>query len=224
MTGVGNFNVVGVNPDMLESVTPMTLRILSTLALAAALAGCASIVAGTSQVVSINANVQGATVAINGSQVGVTPFTGSIARGKDTTVTVSKAGYQPQTITLSTKIEPIFFGNIIFGGLLGSTTDLATGALFEYAPSSYYVNLTAGTAMSQQEFIRDTELKCYVMTNAAAIRAELAEGAGEHLDTLHRAFFAGADRAVLVDTVGAIARATGNDAVALGEQVASLSL
>lgn len=202
----------------------MINRILTTLALTAALSGCASIVAGTSQVISINSNVQGANVMINGGTVGVTPFTGSIPRGKDTTVTVSKAGYQPQTITLSTKIEPIFFGNIIFGGLIGSTTDLATGALFEYAPSSYYVNLTAGTAMSQQEFIRDTELKCYVMTNAAAIRAELANGAGEHLDTLHRAFFANADRATLVESVGAIARSTGDNAVALGEKVASLSL
>jgi hypothetical protein len=202
----------------------MITRILTTLALVAALAGCASIVAGTSQVVSINSNVGGATVAINGSQVGVTPFTGSIARGKDTTVTVSKAGYQPQTITLSTKIEPIFFGNIIFGGLIGSTTDLATGALFEYAPSSYYVNLSVGTAMNQKEFIRDTELKFYVMTNGAAIRAELAAGSGEHIDTLHRGFFNETERDAFLAAARELAAQSGDSVVNLGEKIAALSL
>jgi hypothetical protein len=196
---------------------------LAAIAAASILAGCASIVAGTSQVVSINSNVSGASVSINGGTVGVTPFTGSIPRGKDTTVTVSKAGYQTQTITLSTKIEPIFFGNIIFGGLIGSTTDLATGALFEYAPSSYYVNLIAGTTMNQQQFIRDTELKFYVMTNAAAIRDELVAGNGEHIDSLHRAFFAGIDKASLLSELRAIAANSGRDTVALGEKVAALS-
>lgn len=202
----------------------MITRILTTLALVAALAGCASIVAGTSQVVSINSNVQGANVAINGSQVGLTPFTGSIARGKDTTVTVSKAGYQPQTVTLSTKIEPIFFGNIIFGGFIGSTTDLATGALFEYAPSSYYVNLTAGSAMNQKEFIRDTELKFYVMTNGASIRAELAAGSGEHIDTLHRGFFGETERGAFLVAARELSAQSGDSVVTLGEKIAALSL
>lgn len=202
----------------------MKNRVIASLALAAALTGCASIVAGTSQVVSVNSNVSGANVAINGGTIGVTPFTGSIPRGKDTTVTVSKPGYQPQTITLSTKIEPIFFGNIIFGGVIGSTTDLATGALFEYAPSSYYVNLTAGTSMNQKEFIRDTELKCYVMTNASAIRAELASGSGEHLDTLHRGFFGSSERSAFLAAARELATQSGDSVVALGEKIASLSL
>src|SRR5439155_9601807 len=97
--------------------------------------GCASIVNGTTQVVTIDSNVRGAEVAVDGEMVGRTPYTGPIKRGSTTTVRVSTQGYQPKTITLSTEIEPIFWGNIILGGFFGSTTDAGTGAMYKYAPA-----------------------------------------------------------------------------------------
>ena len=201
----------------------MKTHIVAILALCAAFTGCASIVSGTSQVVSINSNVQGATVSINGNQVGSTPFTSSIPRGKDTTVTVSKKGYTSQTIVLSTKLETIFWGNIIFGGLIGSTTDFATGACWEYSPGSYYINLNPG--VSATEFQKDSELKCYAMTHAAAIRAELAAGSGEHIDALYSAFFAAQTSrdAFLKDARAALLAAEDN-AVSLGEKIAALRI
>src|SRR5947209_864860 len=81
--------------------------------------GCASIVNGTTQVVTIDSNVRGAEVAVDGMVVGRTPYTGPIKRGSSTTVRVSTAGFQPKTITLSTEVEPIFWGNIILGGFFG---------------------------------------------------------------------------------------------------------
>jgi hypothetical protein len=104
-------------------------------------AGCATIVKGTNQTVSINSNVNGAEVIVNGERVGVTPFTGPIKRKSGTTVTVQKLGYQTKTITLTTEIESVFWGNIIIGGVLGSTTDLATGAMYYYAPATLEVDL-----------------------------------------------------------------------------------
>ena len=53
----------------------------------------------------------------------------------------AQRGYQPQTIALQTSLPVAFWGNIILGGFLGSTTDAATGALNEYSPSSYYAAL-----------------------------------------------------------------------------------
>ena len=106
-----------------------------------AIAGCATILKGTSQIVSINSNVKGATVIVNGKNVGVTPFNGQIERKSGTTVIVQKAGYDTKTFTMTTEIESVFWGNIIIGGVLGSTTDLATGAMYYYAPATLQIDL-----------------------------------------------------------------------------------
>lgn len=103
--------------------------------------GCASIVRGSTEQVSINSNVNGAEVNVNGVLVGKTPFTGKIKRGSSTAVSVSKPGFETKTVTLDTSIEPIFWGNIIIGGVLGSTTDLATGSMYKYSPATIQIDL-----------------------------------------------------------------------------------
>lgn len=199
-------------------------KLILTAFAAAILAGCASIVSGTSQVISVNSNVNAADVKVNGSLVGQTPYTGQIKRGKDTVIEVSKAGYGTQSVATSVKLEPIFWGNIIFGGLIGSTTDLVTGACWEYAPASYYVNLNRN-GVSANEFRKDSELKCYAMTHAAAIRAELAAGSGEHVDALYSGFFAAqTSRDEFIRNARAIAESVKDNAVSLGEQIASLRI
>ena len=122
----------------------MKIRILGIISLICAgilLASCATIVGGTSQNVSINSNVKGAEITVNGLTVGNTPYTGPIKRGNSTIVTLRKNGYETKTITLSTEIESIFWGNIIIGGVLGSTTDLATGGMYRYAPATLQIDL-----------------------------------------------------------------------------------
>ena len=103
--------------------------------------GCASIVTGGKQPITINSNVPGAVVAVNGQRIGTTPYVGEIKRDSATNVTVSKIGYFPQTIVLATTLEPWFWGNILLGGVFGSSTDAGTGAMNKYAPDSYVVAL-----------------------------------------------------------------------------------
>jgi hypothetical protein len=118
-------------------------KIYFALAVLVFASGCATIIKGTSQTVSINSNVTGADVIVNGEPVGQTPFTGPIKRKSGTTVTVKKEGYQTKTITLTTEVESIFWGNIIFGGFFGSTTDLTTGAMYYYAPATLEIDLNS---------------------------------------------------------------------------------
>lgn len=122
------------------------LGIVSIVCLGFLFVGCATIVGGTSQNVSINSNVKGADVIVNGETVGKSPYNGPIKRGKTTTVTLQKEGYEPKTITLSTEIESIFWGNIIIGGFFGSTTDLATGGMYKYAPATLQIDLDKAQA------------------------------------------------------------------------------
>lgn len=103
--------------------------------------GCSTIVNGTKQPVSINSNVPSADITVNGISIGQTPYAGPIARSSKAVVQVSKEGYVTKTATLDTSFEPIFWGNIIFGGILGSTTDAASGSMYKYAPATVQIDL-----------------------------------------------------------------------------------
>lgn len=102
---------------------------------------CSSIINGTKQTVTIDSNVKGADININGTSVGTTPFTGKIPRGSSTQIYVSKEGYESKNIILNSDIEPIFWGNIIIGGVFGSSTDFGTGALYKYNPATVVIDL-----------------------------------------------------------------------------------
>jgi hypothetical protein len=106
-----------------------------------AISGCSTIVNGKVQTVSINSNVADAQITINGSPIGRTPFAGLIERSNKSVVSLSKDGYVTKTVTLDTSVEPIFFGNLIIGGVLGSTTDAASGSMYKYAPSTVQIDL-----------------------------------------------------------------------------------
>jgi hypothetical protein len=120
--------------------------VLLALAALAAISGCSTIVKGKTQPVTINSNVRDADVTLNGMPVGRTPFTGLVERGSHSSVTVAKAGYQSKTVTLDTGVEPWFWGNIIFGGLVGSTTDASTGAMYKYTPATVEIDLEPAPA------------------------------------------------------------------------------
>ena len=53
---------------------------------------------------------------------------------------VREEGYDTVSLQLDTNIETAFFANI-FTGVLGSTTDFATGSMWKISPSTYNVDL-----------------------------------------------------------------------------------
>ena len=181
------------------------------------LAGCASIISGTSQSVTIDSNVAGATVNIEGSSVGVTPFTGKIPRKRESVAVVSKPGYGTQSVTLTTSFNSVALLSIFWDY---STTDCLTGACWEYAPNNYYVNLRPATS-SDSNFKKDTELKAFTMTYFTTLHSEIAAGSGAKLDAIHKAYFASMSKADFINEVKSVdAKANGN-AVAFGEILAS---
>jgi len=160
------------------------------LALALSATGCATIVTGTTQVVTVNSNVQGAQVMLDGNPIGVTPFSARLPKKSNQVLTVRKRGYQPQTIALQTSVPVAFWGNILFGGLPGSTTDAATGAINEYSPNSYYATLNrsgrrrapsvdddADDADDGASFVRE-RFALFALNNYPRLSRELAAGKG----------------------------------------------
>lgn len=103
--------------------------------------GCATIVSGKTQNVTIDSNVKDAEVVVEGAVLGYTPYTGPIKRGKDTTLLLRKPGYENKTVTLNTEVEPVFWGNILCGGVFGSTTDYSTGSMYKYSPATINIDM-----------------------------------------------------------------------------------
>lgn len=109
---------------------------LSAMLIALSLSGCATILGGgTKQTISINAAepVEGQLQYADGE--GVQYFTAPATlqverRSKDIIVKSRDGSFDDQVI--KSDLNPWFFGNIIFGGLIGSTTDLADGAAWRY--------------------------------------------------------------------------------------------
>jgi hypothetical protein len=111
------------------------------LGLALMLAGCATLTAGTTQMVSINTpNVAGATCTLSSSGIGtvtvVTPANLPVKKyGEDVAVRCQKECYSDGVGTLPTTVEPMVAGNILVGGFIGLGVDTVSGAINKYPPN-----------------------------------------------------------------------------------------
>jgi hypothetical protein len=101
-------------------------------------AGCASIIEGTSQTITLNTNPPGADCALmrEGLVIGrVTPTPGSVVVQKtkhDITIACTKEGYQEATYLNHSGAAGATFGNIVLGGGIGWAIDSASGADNKY--------------------------------------------------------------------------------------------
>lgn len=102
------------------------------------LSGCASVIKGTSQTLTVTSEPGGAKVMVDGQELGVTPLTLKLKKNKYDTLMVQKKGFITRSRPLEKSFDPVAVVNI-FWDL--STTDLLTGAVYEYEPSSYHFAL-----------------------------------------------------------------------------------
>lgn len=195
-------------------------KVLLVALIAAVITGCATVFSGTTQAISIDSNVHGASIAIDGNVIGVTPFAGKLQRRKDSIAIISKTGYTSQPVALSTTFNPLAIISILCWDL--GTTDCLTGACWEYAPGSYYVNLRpAGTSMN--EFQRDTQLKAFAMTYYGDLKTELAAGAGAKIDGLRSSFFKEMPQGDFLAALREVDVESKGNVVAFGEKVTALA-
>ncbi|MFV2081569.1 MAG: PEGA domain-containing protein [bacterium] len=100
--------------------------------------GCATVMKGTSQDVTIDSNPQGAQVFVDGGIMGETPLTLNLKKNAYDNIMVKKEGFKTQNIPLEKSFDGVAILNI-FWDL--STTDLITGAIYEYKPNQYFFEL-----------------------------------------------------------------------------------
>jgi len=182
------------------------------------LCSCATIFSGTTQMVSINSNVQGATVWLNGQPIGQTPFMGSIKKNQ-TNMRVTMEGYQDSNVYLTSSFAAFpFLLNFITGGLPGTTTDFATGSVYEYSPSTYYVEMRAGNT-SQNDYMEQYEIRRYAMLNLSQIALDSNEENGEYLLALSDMMSSKMDREQAVASIKDALAISKGDQLLFGDEL-----
>lgn len=129
----------------------MTIRLSPRAAVAAPLAllmiaGCGSIVRGTSEDVAVQTDPAGAHVTTDIGLSCIGPCIIKVPRKKSFTVTAAADGYQSASASVGTRMSGAgaagLGGNIILGGLIGGGIDLATGAAKDHFPNPVVLILT----------------------------------------------------------------------------------
>ena len=127
------------------------------------LTGCASIVGRDVFPVTINSNPDGATISVkdeNGVKMysGTTPTTVMLGAGeayfhaKSYNITFSKTGYMDQFVTVRASLDGWYFGNILFGGLIGMLiVDPITGKMWKLQKNVFGELSPAKTALNQSQ-------------------------------------------------------------------------
>jgi hypothetical protein len=117
--------------------------------------GCASIVNGSNQVLSVETRHDGKSapgaacelVNPKGKFFVTTPGTVTVHRAyDDLQISCTKEGLPAGMATAKSSTKPMAFGNIIFGGVIGAAVDIGTGAAYDY-PSLLTVILGQTTAI-----------------------------------------------------------------------------
>lgn len=111
--------------------------VLTSVALASLVFGSATIISGTDQQMNFNSEPEGAKVKVNGNTICTTPCMKVVKKHSGNIVTFEKEGYKSRQMIMSESVNIL----TILGGLFGTTTDSSTGALWEYSPNNYYVEL-----------------------------------------------------------------------------------
>ena len=161
--------------------------ILTIIVCTALLGGCASIMHGTSQEMTFQSSPEEVTVTVSGRVIGKTPVTSRLDKKSGQSVAFTKDGYKPVTMELTTTLDPWFWGNIVLGGFIGSTTDGINGSVNQYSPSQYFVTLTPDgassieslTLKSQREKARE-----FIVGHYKNLMANLSQGGGEDFSAL----------------------------------------
>lgn len=113
---------------------------------------CATIINGSKQTVQIYSEPSRATVFIDGSEVGQTPYETKLKRKNEYNISIQLEGYLPYETRLTRKFQPVYFGNILFGGLIGLIIDPITGAMYKLTPGELKAKLQSQeTAFTKQK-------------------------------------------------------------------------
>lgn len=144
---------------------------------------------GSDQSIRLESNPSGAEIRRNSILLGVTPVELTFRRNqKAPEIEFYKEGYKPRTVILENRLDDYFWGNILLGGAIGSTTDDATGAMYQFSPGQYLITLEPAASPSgfdNKSWLENAQkLKEFVIISYRPLTADINKGEGEYLSSL----------------------------------------
>ena len=106
------------------------------------LVGCATIINGTTQKIPVKTSPQGATAKNQDGVSCITPCSIELKRNQDHIITISKEGFETQSITCIHVLSRAVVGYIILPlGFISAAVDTANGSLYRLTPDSISLEL-----------------------------------------------------------------------------------
>lgn len=128
----------------MKTVSMKFALIMCILSLTVLSSGCATIMKGTTQKISVSSHPSGANVLADGSPCGITPCSVELKRKDDHVIIVRKEGYEDGVVQVSKVMGGMIIGNLLFGGILGAGVDAASGSMWNLVPEKINVTLVPG--------------------------------------------------------------------------------
>jgi PEGA domain-containing protein len=139
--------VMGMFLTTLRPMQTPLIRLFALLLAAVFFNSCATITRGVHEKLKVESNPPGANIALSTGEKGVTPAVFVEKRRRDNfTVTVSKPGYESQTVTVVSKaggtgVTAMAANAIVFGGIIGMGVDAGSGAYHSLYPNPVSITL-----------------------------------------------------------------------------------
>ena len=146
--------------------------------------GCATIYSDSTQELYFQSSPDGVSVIMNGQILGKTPLATTLQKKSRQSLEFKKDGYQTIHLKLSTELNGWFWVNIL--SPLGSTTDVLSGAAYEYSPNQYFVvlpPLNVGGLEFHSNYNK-AKVKDFIISAYRNLMIDLDAGRGEYLTSL----------------------------------------
>jgi len=104
--------------------------------------GCATIIHGSTQDISVASAPDDAEVWVDGARIGKTPTRLTLKRGDSHIIKVQKEGFKEANVMVEKDVSAWIIGNVIFGGLIGCAIDFISGGAYDLKPDRVDFNLT----------------------------------------------------------------------------------
>lgn len=103
------------------------------------LTSCATIFTGSTSKIHFDSNVKGATIEMDGLEIGKTPYVTKVKKSYDGIITIKADGYEDKRFSLQKSFNGVSVLNLT--NLLGWGIDFATGAINKFDRKGYTVEL-----------------------------------------------------------------------------------
>lgn len=154
------------------------MKKIATISMLALLsASCASIISGSKQELSFDSNEKNVEIFIDNKFVCKTPCLAKVEReNAKLMLTARKAGYDDKTVFVDNNLNVMVLGNALSTVLstFGASTDLSSGAFWEYHPNSFYITMQKEPTTAAEKKQRDHENKIrdFVLRNYSQLQTE----------------------------------------------------